>query len=88
MDLKTYGIRESLRTLNIPMLVQCGRHDVQCPAAFSEEIHALVPGSRLVIFEESNHLPFVEEKDAFLRTVEELAVNARSFTARDADLSK
>ena len=36
-----------------------------------EEIHRLIPGSELVIFEKSGHMPQVEEPEAFVRVVRE-----------------
>jgi proline iminopeptidase len=36
-------------------LILAGRHDWICPPEFSEEIHHLIPGSELRVFEESSH---------------------------------
>jgi proline iminopeptidase len=44
-----------------------GRHDWICPVDQSEEIHRLVPGAELVVFEHSGHSPQTEERDAFTR---------------------
>lgn len=30
-DLKTYDVRDSLKGIDVPVLVLCGEHDVQCP---------------------------------------------------------
>ncbi|WP_053073874.1 hypothetical protein [Bacillus sp. LL01] len=49
----------------MPTVVYGGRYDAQCPLVFSEEIHNSLPHSKLVVFEESNHYPFVEEKVKF-----------------------
>nr|WP_230322466.1 MULTISPECIES: hypothetical protein [unclassified Bacillus (in: firmicutes)] len=38
---------------------------------YSKEMHTLIPDSKLVIFEKSNHFPFVEEKESFITTVRE-----------------
>ena len=32
-------------------------------------MHKRMPGSELVIFEQSSHLAFVEEREAYIRTV-------------------
>ena len=65
VDYPAFDLRDSLPQVRVPTLVLVGRHDVQCPAWCSEEIHALVPDSRLVVFEDSNHYPFLEEAEAF-----------------------
>lgn len=50
-------------------LVTVGRHDRACPLESAETIASGVPGARLVVFERSGHLPFVEEQAVFLDTV-------------------
>ncbi len=71
IDYPVFDLRASLRLIRIPTLVAVGRHDVQCPAWCSEEIHRLVPGSRLAVFEESNHYPHLEEPAAFRAAIGE-----------------
>ena len=59
-----------LREISIPTLVLSGRHDWICPPSEGgERLHAGLPNSKLVIFESSGHFPFVEEQDAYLRTI-------------------
>ncbi|MDP7978128.1 alpha/beta fold hydrolase [Bacillus sp. WLY-B-L8] len=70
-DLKTYEVRDKLKHINFPTLILCGQYDVQCPVLYSKEMHTLIPNSKLVVFEHSNHFPFVEEKESFIRTVRE-----------------
>ncbi len=65
VDYAAFDLRTALPGIGIPTLILVGRHDVQCPTWCSQEIHRLVPRSRLVIFEESNHYPFLEEAEAF-----------------------
>ena len=48
-------LRPELARIVAPTLILAGRHDWICPPEFSEEIHRLVPGSDLRIFEESSH---------------------------------
>ena len=67
--LKNYDIRSLLSHIHTPSLIMCGRYDAQCPVSCSEEIHRLVPESTLVIFEDSNHCPHLEEPELFLETV-------------------
>lgn len=67
--LHSFNIEDSLNLIKTPTLVMCGRYDAQCPLTFSEEIHHLVPGSKLQIFEDSNHCPHLEEPDNFRDSV-------------------
>ncbi|HDX9590464.1 TPA: alpha/beta hydrolase [Bacillus pseudomycoides] len=73
-DLKTYDVRDKLKHINFPTLILCGQYDVQCPVLYSKEIHTLIPTSKLVIFKDSNHFPFVEEKESFIAAVREFSV--------------
>ena len=53
--LQHYDLRPELARIVAPTIILAGRHDWICPPEFSEEIHRLVPGSDLRIFEESSH---------------------------------
>ena len=50
-----YDLRPELKRITAPTLILAGRHDWICPPEFSEEIHRLIPGSDLRIFEDSSH---------------------------------
>ncbi len=62
--LRTYDIRRELGAITAPTLILAGRHDWICPPEFSEEIHSLIPGSDLRIFEDSSHSIRADEPDA------------------------
>jgi proline iminopeptidase len=64
-----YDLRPRLPEITVPTLVTVGRHDWITPPEAAEEIAALVPGARLVVFEESGHSPQLEEPERFQRTV-------------------
>jgi pimeloyl-ACP methyl ester carboxylesterase len=64
-----YDVRPRLAEITTPTLVLGGRHDWVTPYGESEIIAAGIPNSELVIFEESGHLPFVEEPDRFMQVV-------------------
>ncbi|TLS35219.1 alpha/beta fold hydrolase [Pseudalkalibacillus caeni] len=66
-----FDLTDRLSEIKVPTLVICGKHDVACPAPYSEEINQGVQGSVLKLFKESNHYPFLEEKELFKETVEE-----------------
>src|SRR5258708_6887122 len=53
--LRSFDLRPELPAITAPTLILGGRHDWICPPEFSEEIHRLIPGSDLRIFEESSH---------------------------------
>lgn len=69
IDFPRFDLTTELVNVRIRTLVMCGRHDVQCPLRCSEEIHELVPNSEIVVLEESNHYPFLEEPTAFAERV-------------------
>jgi proline iminopeptidase len=61
--LRSFDLRPELPRITAPTLVIGGRHDWICPPEFSEEIHRLIPGSRLLIFQESSHSVRVDEPE-------------------------
>lgn len=58
-----------LPQLTMPALVVEGRHDNAIPVHHQEQIAAAVPNSELLVFEESGHFPYIEERDRFIRIV-------------------
>ncbi|MBU0726777.1 MAG: alpha/beta hydrolase [Alphaproteobacteria bacterium] len=52
--------RPDLPKITVPTLVLCGRQDALTSPALHEEIHAGIPGSRLVVIEECGHLSTLE----------------------------
>ncbi|MGW0998848.1 alpha/beta fold hydrolase [Streptomyces sp. NPDC002523] len=57
--------REALGTLTVPALVVAGRYDVVCGVRWAEELHKLIPVSRLVVLEHSGHFGHLEEPERF-----------------------
>ncbi len=64
-ELHVYDVTKKLGLITAPVLVICGRHDVQCPVSYSIELAESIPNAQLEIFEQSNHYPFLEEKGLF-----------------------
>lgn len=64
--IKDFDILDRLPTITVPTLITCGRYDEVTPAT-NDAVHRAIPGSRMVVFEHSSHLCFVEESDAYLR---------------------
>lgn len=68
--LPTFNVLNQLSEITVPTLVVGGRHDwITPPAQGAERLHAGLPNSKLVIFEESGHFPFIEEHGRFVQTV-------------------
>ncbi len=68
-SLKGWDITTRLHEIETPTLLVSGRHDEATPAIVGE-IHERIPGAQWAIFENSSHMPHVEEPEAFLETVE------------------
>jgi proline iminopeptidase len=65
---------QSLGAIRAKVLIMVGRHDYICPVALSERLHEGIPESQLVIFEESGHLPWLEEPNAFFAELERFLI--------------
>ena len=53
---KDYDITDRLNQLSVPTLFVCGHHGSTRPEETAWD-HSLVPGTELVVFEHSSHLP-------------------------------
>jgi proline iminopeptidase len=62
-------VEDRLATVTQPVLVLAGRHDRTCVPAAGEAIAAAIPHAELVVFEQSGHMTFVEENEAYLDAV-------------------
>lgn len=63
--------RGLLEQLRCPTLLACGRQDAWSPLSRHEEMHALLPGSRLIIVEDSGHMSPMEQPAAVSRALQE-----------------
>jgi proline iminopeptidase len=70
-DMARYDLNPEIAKFRLPVLVMTGRHDMNVAPVVAWKIHQAIAGSRLVIFERSGHLPFVEEPERFKREVED-----------------
>lgn len=66
--LKTWDITNRLHEINVPTLLLSGRYDEATPIIV-ETIHRSIPGSEWIIFENSSHMPHVEETDLYLQVL-------------------
>jgi proline-specific peptidase len=68
-DMGRFPVRDKLNTIRVPTLVLVGRHDIFCSPMQAQIIHQGIRGSKLAVFENSGHLPWIEEPDLFFSTV-------------------
>jgi len=70
--LPSFNTLHRLKEITVPTLVLAGRDDwITPPAQGAGRLHVGLPNSKLIIFEESGHFPFIEENDKFVTTVRE-----------------
>ena len=67
--LQSFDLRPELRNITAPTLILAGQHDWICAPEFSREIHGLLPGSELHVFEDSSHSIRVDEPQRMLRVI-------------------
>ncbi|MDN3356487.1 alpha/beta hydrolase [Actinomadura sp. DC4] len=61
--------RELLGSITTPALVIVGRHDFICGPRWAAELHEGIPGSELVVLEDSGHFGHLEQPAEFARAV-------------------
>ena len=66
---REYDVRERLAEISAPALVVVGRHDWITSVGQAEALASGLPNARLVVFEQSGHMPFVDEPEEFRRVV-------------------
>lgn len=64
-EVQVYDVTKKLVYITTPTLIICGKYDVQCPVIYSMEMAEYIPDSKLVVFNRSNHYPFLEEAELF-----------------------
>jgi pimeloyl-ACP methyl ester carboxylesterase len=52
----------------LPTLITSGRYD-ECTPALVEPLHGGIAGSEWVLFGESAHMPYLEERERYLQVV-------------------
>jgi proline-specific peptidase len=66
--LKSWDITERLSEIKVPTLITGGRYDEARPDHL-EILHQCIEGSEMVIFEESAHLAFAEERKHYIQVL-------------------
>ncbi len=67
-SLRDWSVIERLERIQVPTLLISGRHDEATPACV-EPFERLIPDVRWHIFEDSSHMPHVEEREACMALV-------------------
>jgi L-proline amide hydrolase len=68
--LKTWSVVDAVHRINVPTLLISGRYDEAAPSVVQPFADA-IPDVRWRIFEQSSHVPHIEERDAYMALVKE-----------------
>lgn len=66
--LRDWDISDQLHKLEIPCLITVGRYDEVTPRV-AKELQNQINASNLVVFEDSSHLAFLEEREKYMKIV-------------------
>ena len=77
-SMKDWTIIDRLPTINVPVLLISGRYDEAAPEVV-QPFYDLIPKVEWVIFENSSHMPHVEEREACMTCVGEFLVRIEGF---------
>ena len=80
MSLDNYGnidLEDRLKDVTQPVLVLAGRHDRTCDISGAEAMVEGLSDARLVIFEDSAHMSFIEENPKYLSVVRSFLLPGR-----------
>lgn len=76
-NLIDYDCTDRVHEITAPTLFTCGRYDECTPEAVMA-FHGLIPGSELMIFEESSHMAHLEETELYLHVVRDFMQRAEN----------
>jgi proline iminopeptidase len=69
-DLERFDLNPELPKYRFPTIVMTGRFDINVAPVVAYKIHKAIAGSEFVVFDRSGHMPFYEEPEKFVQTVE------------------
>ncbi len=81
--LKDWDVIDQLGEIRVPTLITSGRHD-ECTPALVEPLHRGIAGSEWVLFEDSAHMPYLEEPERYDGVVGDFLDRVEPQTARPA----
>ncbi|HEX3330305.1 MAG TPA: proline iminopeptidase-family hydrolase [Gaiellales bacterium] len=67
-SIRDWQSKDRIGQIHVPTLLVSGRHDEATPA-LQETLQQGIAGSEWVVFEESSHMPHVEERERFMQVV-------------------
>ena len=67
-SIKDWQAKDRLGEIDVPTLLTSGRYDEAAPA-LQETLRDGIPNSEWVLFEESSHTPFLEERQRYMQVV-------------------
>lgn len=65
---KDWQVKDRLHEIHVPTLIVSGRHDEASPA-LQQVLLDGIPDAEWVLFEESSHMPHVEERERYMQVV-------------------
>ena len=69
--LNSLDLKGSFNKCPLPILIMEGKWDLTWSADKPKKLHACFPGSKLVVFERSSHLPFADEPEKFFAVLKD-----------------
>jgi pimeloyl-ACP methyl ester carboxylesterase len=72
--------KKQAANIKAPTLILWGKHDVLLPLSDGELLDRVIPNSRLVVLQESGHIPQVEQPDEFNKSLHDF-LSAESIDA-------
>ena len=67
-SIKDWQVKDRLGEIDVPTLLTSGRYDEATPA-LQETLREGIPACEWTLFEESSHMPFVEERQRYMQVV-------------------
>ena len=69
-SLKDWSVADRLKEIEVPTLILSGRYDESTPV-LNETLRNGISGSEWVLFENSSHMPHLEEPERYLNVLYE-----------------
>ncbi len=69
--IETFDVCEKLKNVKVPTLIMHGIKDILVPAQNGKILMELIPGAKLILFKNSAHVPYVEERNKFIESLVE-----------------
>jgi proline iminopeptidase len=67
--IEEWDLTARLDEISAPTLVLVGKDDFICPPSRAKILQEGIPNSEMVVFENSGHIPYIEEPEGFFEAV-------------------